>query len=176
MIPDFKSEGFVLDIGGGGEGVIGRLKGRDVVAIDNYKQELEDSVEGPLKIVMDAKELMFLDETFNTATAFFTMMYIKNTEDQQKVLSEIWRVLKPRGRLHIWDLDLDELPQTDKEFYLVKLRYLVGTFETGTGYGMRWPTEPHSETYYKQLAEKTGFQLLSAERVKHTFYHLYSKP
>ena len=45
--------GSILDIGGGGEGVIGRLYGRQVVAIDNRQEELdeaaaagEDSVEG----------------------------------------------------------------------------------------------------------------------------------
>ena len=56
-VKDFESEGFVLDIGGGGEGVIGRLKGKDVVAIDIRRDELEEAVEGPLKIVMDARDL-----------------------------------------------------------------------------------------------------------------------
>jgi hypothetical protein len=34
-LDDFPSSGHILDIGGGGEGVIGRLKGQDVIAIDN---------------------------------------------------------------------------------------------------------------------------------------------
>jgi exopolyphosphatase/guanosine-5'-triphosphate,3'-diphosphate pyrophosphatase len=67
----------VLDIGGGGEGVIGRLKGRDAVAVDIRKEELEEAVDGPLKIIMDARDLKFLDESFHTATAFFSMMYIR---------------------------------------------------------------------------------------------------
>ena len=49
-LQDFPSQGWVLDIGGGGEGVIGRLKGSAVVAIDLYKQELEEAPAGPLKI------------------------------------------------------------------------------------------------------------------------------
>lgn len=31
-VPDFPAEGFILDVGGGGEGVIGRVKGGQVVA------------------------------------------------------------------------------------------------------------------------------------------------
>lgn len=83
-VQDFESDGFILDIGGGGEGVIGRLKGRDVVAIDIRKEELEEAVDGPLKIVMDARDLKFLDGSFNTVTAFFSLMYVKNQEDQRK--------------------------------------------------------------------------------------------
>ena len=33
----------MLDIGGGGEGVIGRLYGRQVVAIDNRQEELDEA-------------------------------------------------------------------------------------------------------------------------------------
>jgi ubiquinone/menaquinone biosynthesis C-methylase UbiE len=90
-VKDFESDGFILDIGGGGEGVIGRLKGRDVVAIDIRREELEEAVDGPLKIVMDARDLKFLDGSFNTATAFFSMMYIKNREDQIKTRQQRWR-------------------------------------------------------------------------------------
>ena len=38
-VKDFETEGFVLDVGGGGEGVIGRLKGKDVIAIDYRKDD-----------------------------------------------------------------------------------------------------------------------------------------
>ncbi len=33
-LPNFSAEGLILDIGGGGEGVIGQLKGKQVVAVD----------------------------------------------------------------------------------------------------------------------------------------------
>src|SRR5690242_15141575 len=35
-VADFPAEGWILDLGGGGEGIIGRLKGSQVVAIDLY--------------------------------------------------------------------------------------------------------------------------------------------
>ncbi|MDO9026727.1 MAG: hypothetical protein Q7U87_02470, partial [bacterium] len=70
-LEDFLSDGLVLDVGGGGSGVIGQLKGPQAVAIDLLLSELEEAPQGPLKIVMDAKELEFMDETFSAATAFF---------------------------------------------------------------------------------------------------------
>ena len=33
VVEDFEAAGFILDIGGGGEGVIGRLKGEQLIAI-----------------------------------------------------------------------------------------------------------------------------------------------
>ena len=174
-IKDFETEGFILDIGGGGEGVIGRLKGKDVVAIDNRKEELEETSDGPLKIVMDARDLKFLDSSFGTATLFFSMMYMKNKEDHRKVLSEAWRVLKPGGTLRIWDVDLSQCPPTDKEFYSVRLRYRIGAYEAGTGYGMRWPVDQRSVDYYVQLAIDAGFQLFSTETKAHTFYLVFVK-
>jgi len=70
VIGDFDAEGLILDIGGG-EGVIGQLKRDQVVAIDPNKRELEEAAEGPIKIVMSADELKFLDSSFNTVTSFF---------------------------------------------------------------------------------------------------------
>src|SRR5512142_2404491 len=99
VLADFLAEGLILDIGGGGEGVIGQLKGKQVVAVDLSKRELEDAPGEPLlKIVMDGRDLKFLDGAFPTVTVFFTFMYI-DPADHAKVLAEIRRVLKPGGRL-----------------------------------------------------------------------------
>jgi ubiquinone/menaquinone biosynthesis C-methylase UbiE len=174
-VKDFPSKGFILDIGGGGEGVIGKLKGRDVVAIDLRKDELEETGDGPLKIVMDARDLQFLDSSFNTATAFFSLMYIKSQADQQKILEEACRVLKPGGYLHVWDVDLALRPETDKEFYIVFVRYCVGEEEKGTGYGRRWPEEPRGVEYYITLAQAAGFRHISTDRNMHTFYMKFQK-
>ncbi|MHA2041870.1 MAG: hypothetical protein ACW975_08405, partial [Candidatus Thorarchaeota archaeon] len=68
-LSDFPSdEEWILDIGGGGEGIIGRLKGRQVVAIDKRRPELEGTSSDALKLVMDARELQFLEKSFGTVT------------------------------------------------------------------------------------------------------------
>jgi ubiquinone/menaquinone biosynthesis C-methylase UbiE len=70
IVEDFDSPGYILDIGGGGEGIIGKLKGKQVVAIDPNKQELEEAPVGSLKVIMDATDLQFLDNTFSVASCF----------------------------------------------------------------------------------------------------------
>src|SRR5690348_1504129 len=76
-VSDFRASGYILDIGGGGEGIIGQMKPSQVIAIDLVKRELEEAPPGPLKIVMDATDLKFLDRSFDTVTAFFSLMYMR---------------------------------------------------------------------------------------------------
>lgn len=52
-------QGKILDIGGGGEGIIGRVYGAQVVAIDNRQEELDEAPDGFEKILMDASRLSF---------------------------------------------------------------------------------------------------------------------
>ena len=114
VVNDFDSAGYILDIGGGGEGVIGKLKGKQVIAIDPSKRELEEAAAGPLKIVMDARDLQFLDGSFSTATSFFTLMYIK-APDHEKVFNEVFRVLAPGGVFLIWDVIFPQRPDANKD-------------------------------------------------------------
>jgi ubiquinone/menaquinone biosynthesis C-methylase UbiE len=174
-VKDFGSDGLILDIGGGGEGVIGRLKGRQVVAIDLYQDELDEAPDGPQKIVMDARKLTFPDGNFDTATAFFSMMYMKTRSDHEKVLREAWRVLKPGGRFYLWDVDISKYSATKKEAYFVPLHYQVGGFKNRTGYGVKWPDQIRDEAYYIELAGEAGFQHLETERKRHVFFLKFSR-
>ena len=169
-VENIDADGFILDIGGGGEGIIGRLVGEKVVAIDINKEELEEEADGPLKIVMDARALRFLDSSFHTATAFFSLMYINNRTDQQTVMNEIWRVLKSGGHFHLWDVDLSKRPDTNKEMYLVRLNCRIGEEIIETGYGHRWPDRARSQAYYIALAESVGFRLVHTKRIENLFY------
>lgn len=164
------ANGSILDIGGGGEGVIGQLKGKDVVAIDFKEEELLEAADGPLKIIMDARDLKFLDESFPTVTAFFALMYIREKDDQIKVFQEVARVLKPGGKFHIWEVNLAEKPETDKEFYIVHLRYKTDVDYKETGYGMRWSKYPHGMKDYLEMAETVGLVEDTTRLVGNTFY------
>jgi ubiquinone/menaquinone biosynthesis C-methylase UbiE len=174
-INNFLCDGLVLDVGGGGEGVIGKLKGRDCVAIDIDKDELEESAEGPLKIIMDARALNFLDNSFSAATAFFSMMFVKSAGEQLNIFHEIFRVLKPGAKLYLWDIDLVNHPTTDAEFYLVHLQYKVNNEVKETSYGQRWPEETRNEQHYLSLAREAGFTFVQAQRNQHTFYLEFQK-
>jgi ubiquinone/menaquinone biosynthesis C-methylase UbiE len=175
-VKDFASDGPILDIGGGGEGVIGRLKGSQVVAIDLYQEELDEAPVGPQKIVMDARQLTFPEDSFGAATAFFSLMYMKTRQDHEQVMQEARRVLKPMGHLLVWEIDLAERPATSQERYMVRLRYRVGDLEKGTAYGARWPNEARGEAYYRQLAREAGFEHLTTERTAHLMFLEFIKP
>ena len=47
-------KGTILDIGGGGEGIIGRVYGQQVTAIDNRQEELDGAPDNGHKLLMDA--------------------------------------------------------------------------------------------------------------------------
>ncbi len=174
-VNDFDAQRYILAIGGGGEGIIGQLKGQQVIAIDINKRELEEAPPGPLKIVMDARDLKFLDNTFNTASSFFTLCYIQGT-DHEKVFSEIFRVLAPGGRFLIWDNIFLERPDEKKEYGLITLIIKLPNKEVSTGYGVRWPEKVHDLSYYMQLAEKVGFKIVAKKEEGHTFFLEVKKP
>lgn len=80
-----------------------------------HRKGLERAPGSGLKIMMDAREMKFLDNTFDSAAAFCTLMYIEN-KDHRKVFSEIHRVLKPGGECLIWDMVIPE-PGTNGVIY-----------------------------------------------------------
>ena len=167
-IDRIECDGWILDIGGGGEGVIGRLMGNSVIAIDPLKRELEEAASGPLKVVMDATDLQFLDETFPVVTSFFTLMYIKRSQ-QMKVFEEVYRVLKPGGEFLIWDGVLPSSPNDSKEFAAFRLRVILPEVQIETGYGTRWPAVTKDADYYGCLAEQAGFELVESDHQKLIF-------
>jgi len=134
-----KTEGLILDIGGGGEGIIGRLNGRQVIAIDTQERELKETRNEALKMVMDASELKFLPNSFHMCTAFFSLMYIPKSK-HLKVFQEVYKVLIKNGRFTVWDAAIPAAEREFKEFLLLlKIKLLGEVVETG--YGVRWQTQ-----------------------------------
>ena len=166
---------WILDFGGGGEGIIGILKGRDVIAIDRLKQELEEVKNDSLKVVMDASELRFLDCTFSYVTAFFTFMYIQET-DFIGILSEIWRVMKPGGEFMVWD-PIFVIPEEDRSKRLavifLKILFPDGTVNE-TGYG--GPLRDYSIDSIVEPAQKVGFKVIENKTSDHYFFVKFQKP
>ncbi len=167
-------KGRILDIGGGGEGIIGQLKGEQVVAIDRRKSELKEAAPGDyLKIIMDAKDLKFLDETFDTTTAFFTLMYIPLSE-HRKIFQEIYRVTKKGGEFVIWDFKIPKRDISDKDFYGLYLEVKIEDKEISTGYATKWDKEQDLE-YYLKLGAAIGFKSVEKKITNEVFYLRFQK-
>jgi SAM-dependent methyltransferase len=174
-LSDFQADGLVLDIGGGGEGVIGQLKGNQVVAIDINRRELEDAPDGPLKIVMDATELGFLNDAFQTVTCFYTLMYIPENL-HTAVLEEVFRVMQPGGVFRVWDVAYPPRTDPNKEIGAVLLNIKLPDREINTGYGGKWPVNGRPLSYYQELAKAAGFQISVSRENQHTFHLQLKKP
>jgi ubiquinone/menaquinone biosynthesis C-methylase UbiE len=170
-LQDFECDGYILDIGGGGEGAIGILKGERVIAIDTRKHELEEAPQGPLKIVMDAKDLQFLDNTFGTVTSFFTLMYVQRI-DRKPIIEEVYRVLKPGGNFFIWDVVIPPKSE-DKVWFVVPVAITVHGRKIETGYGVGWEPREQDLDYYTDLVKTVGFEVVEhTEEDQHFFIHL----
>lgn len=175
VIDDFQADGFILDIGGGGEGVIGQLKGAQVVAIDVFARELAEAPEGPLKVIMDARELKFLDTAFHTVTAFFAFMFI-HPDDHAQVLQEIFRVLKPGGQLFLWEIEIQQRPEAQKDMLVFPLQVTLPSTVIQTGYGTPYTEKPVKLEDYTMLVKECGFEVLEQHKAGRTFFCQFVKP
>lgn len=142
----------VLDIGGGGEGFIGKLYGAKAIVIDKRYDELEETTNDAIKIVMDATKLEFVNTTFDLITLFYSLMYMPK-EVQKQVIAETKKVLSPGGTLLIWDNEV--MPVEDKDVHVTHLTVTLGdeTIQTGYGVGLR----EHTLDGIKKILEAEGF-------------------
>lgn len=163
-------DGRILDIGGGGDGVIGRLYTNQVVAIDIRQDELDEAPIGFEKIVMDATHLKFNDNSFDHVTSFYTLMFM-STEEQKRAISEATRVLVKGGDLHIWDCDiLSAYPEP----FFVDVAVQLPNEHISTTYGVG-KMDAQDETSITELCLNAGLVLVSQNRGKYGFYLRFKK-
>ncbi len=165
-VAPLEAEGFILDIGGGGEGIIGRLNGNQVISIDLSARELEETGNESLKIVMDATDLKFTPSQFDAATSFFTLLYV-DREKHEKVFREVHKVLKEKGRFLIWDVEIPENVE-GKPFFLVRLEISLPREKVNTGYGVRLARQ--DLVGFRELAVRTGFEVADEWSKGEIFY------
>jgi len=146
--------GRVLDIGGGGEGIISQHSGDKVIAIDNRADELTATPDIGLKIVMDACLLNFLDSYFDNITCFYTLLYM-DTQQIEQFLNEAYRVLKNDALLWIWDAVIPADKTADVFIAQLDIKISEQTV-IKVGYGASWIKE-QSLAVIKALCEKAGF-------------------
>lgn len=164
----------ILDIGGGGEGVIGGLYGKRVTAIDKRQDELDAAAEGPIKMVMDASNLTFKDKRFDAATSFFTMMFI-DKDDHKKVFDEVYRVLKNGSEFILWDAVIPKENDSKKDIFIIELEINTPNGLIETSYGVLKKNNEQDLKYFKKLGKKAGFKIESEEDYGRTFKIVFIK-
>jgi len=162
-------EGFIVDIGAGGEGVIAKTCGRNTVGVDINKGEIDEArSRGSLAhwVLCDACFMPFRNGSFDVATFFFSLMYIKTPKRKWAVFVEARRVLKSDGLLCLWDAIIREKP----DLYVVFVEIsLPDGEEIFTGYGVRGKEKEQNLELINKLAIEAGFKVTSAESHKNWF-------
>ena len=163
--------GRILDLGGGGEGVIGRVYGRAVTAIDICPDELADAPGDFERICMDARRLEFPDGCFDAATAFYFLMYLF-PEDRGAVFSEAARVLKSGGRMYAWDAVYSS---AFPEPHLVELDIDAAGEKISTAYGVLGEGMSLSRDGVLRCASEAGLELADERLAGEHFYLVFRK-
>lgn len=169
ILEPIESSGLVLDVGGGGEGIIGLLHSDVVIAIDNRMSELIEAPPGPVKAVMDATDLHFFDETFDMAVAFFSLMYVPS-DNRESVFRECHRVLRANGKFLIWDVIIGRRAGCNRDMFVVPLKVRLPHTTIETRYGVPWEDRRQDVDYYIDLAGRTGFDVIAGHTKQQTFH------
>jgi len=162
-------EGFIVDIGAGGEGVIAKTCGRETVCVDISKGEIDEAKSrGAVAhwVLCDACSMPFRNDGFDVATFFFSLMYMRTLERKRAVIVEAKRVLKPDGLLYFWDTVIVEKPETHVVFVEANLPDGEKIF---TGYGVRGNGKGQTLELVNKLALEAGFKVVSTESHKNWF-------
>lgn len=162
--------GRILDIGGGGEGIIGRLYTDQVVAIDICQDELDDAPAGFEKILMDATHLKFENNSFDHVTSFYTFMFM-STEEQKRAVAEAKRVLKKNGELHIWDCSI---PSAYPEPFCIDVAVQLPDEHISATYGVV-KTDSQDESHVVEMCLRAGLMLVTQKHSKYGFFLSFKK-
>lgn len=163
--------GSILDIGGGREGVIGRLYKDAVVAIDNMQEELDEAPRCCTKLLMDATNIAFDDEHFDNVTFFYSLMYM-STETKAKAIAEACRVLKKGGRLVIWD---SKIQSAYPKGFSAELEIELCDETIHTEYGVLGIGVEQNEDMIIKMCSKSKVQLFEHEQYSEGFKLVFIK-
>ena len=161
--------GRILDVGGGGEGIISRHSKGRVIAIDKRADELAETPDFGTKIVMDACELGFIDEYFDTITCFYTLMYMDLLQIR-KFLKEAYRVSKTGAKFWIWGAVISAPGEASADVFVAQLEVKISEEQmVTTGYGVEWSREQSFHTI-KNMCEECGFDYEDGAEDEESFF------
>jgi len=158
----------ILDVGAGGEGLVSRIEGARVCAIDIRMDEIREArIHDPPSnwFVGDGRALCFRDSSFQVATLWFSLGYMRDWETKHQVMKEVQRVLKPDGVVSIMASKI--VCKEDRFLFRVVYTLPDGTISQ-TGYGVRGKQDQTLESA-SRLLEDMGFRLERTQEHEHWF-------
>lgn len=165
----------IIDLGGGGAGVIGQLYKEKVTAVDSRQDELNETPDGPTKVCANAMDLPFEDNHFSAATAFYFFMYLQSQE-YKSVIREAFRVLKPGGFFFIWDTVIPPRTNQIKELFIVPVIALLPNKKISTAYGVKWTARVLNCDILSDISREIGFTIHSPTVSENSFFLICQKP
>ncbi len=161
-LEQIQTEGLILDIGGGGEGLVSRIGGTKVCAVDIRISEIREAqIHRPPSnwFVGDGQALCFQKNVFDVVTLWFSLGYMSAWAIKQKVLKEAHRVLGENGRLSILASRIPE--SCERLIFWGHFTFPDGTISQ-IGFGTRGGQEQTLERI-TELLLGTGFKIRSHE-------------
>jgi len=150
--------GSIVDIGGGGEGIIAQIGKKNVTVVDKLQSEIDEAKPHAPEakwILADASNLDFPDSHFDNATAFFSGMYMTK-EMIARVFQETYRILNSSGEFWFWDA----VVSYDIGPFIIPIRVITpNSEEIETAYGKRRVTEDHTVDQVSNLLNDAGFEV-----------------
>ncbi len=166
-------DGKIIDIGGGGDGIIARDGLERVFPVDKFLSEIQearDNAKAARWINAEAAMLPFPPQTFDLATAFFSLMYIP-IADREAIFLEANRALKPGGEFWIWDA----IMSSKSGVYALRLKTTLQSAQVvQSTYGVK--AKDQTLDTLCMLLEKSGFSVINGEKQHHTLFIKARKP
>lgn len=163
-----RHEGLIVDIGGGGEGLVSRVETTRVCAVDISLNKIREAlIHGLVSqwLLSDGRALPVKDDVFDVATLWFSLGYIQDWKVKNQLMSELVRVLKPSGCISIIGAKID---CNEARFILrAHFRFPDGTVSQ-MSYGMRGAQEQNVDSVAEMLRQ-TGYQDIAFEDNGHWF-------
>jgi ubiquinone/menaquinone biosynthesis C-methylase UbiE len=162
VLEDLPDCELILDIGGGGEGLVSRIGGNKVCVVDYRISKIREAqIHGaPANwIVADGCRLPFKDDIFNLVTLWFSLGYMSTWDTKKEVVSEALRTLRKECCISILDSRID----CKEEKLLIHILFtLPDGAVSKIGYGVRG-NQNQTIGSIQSLLENVGFHEVQSD-------------